>query len=479
MPQKVLKCIVELEIQAITCPGVILHDREDVYLSVCILGKYHKSKCHRPIFPILFHEKMTFEKIFGEAVDPGHVAELLELDTATFELIQLVPPVGETLATFVESTREFLYPGPRLTSSYPGTDRDVLMRRSNSFPGIAPKVEFSTSSVIKECALNKDEALSQVHHSMPVKPRSGRQTKKSSGSPTAVQQNQLSRSYERPTVSSQSRSPSPYTRRRMCELSEEARQRLAHFGLGPYKFKKDTDSPPPFVVRHVASRQQASMDDSALSFQSPFSKQSSLHHSPGSRVCEDPSLLGSYRPKTVRVIREPRETGGLARSSDLFDERFISTTASRHTPSARLLKVHSAPSSAQKCPQSPLLNRSSLKERFQTDPSTPTNWEEIHERIKKILKTHRTRQRLTFDGDSGRDETLLSKAVSCNDSLCGSGLQEEGSSGFLNNASVHLDAGEYWSNRAAQFKGKPHRAVFEESMDKIYRNMYRKASSTS
>ncbi|MGH0165828.1 UNVERIFIED_CONTAM: hypothetical protein FKN15_049902 [Acipenser sinensis] len=125
------------------------------------------------------------------------------------------------------------------------------MRRSDSFPGIAPKVEFSTSSVIKECALNKDEALSQVHHSMPVKPRSGRQTKKSSGSPTAVQQNQLSRSYERPTVSSQSRSPSPYTRRRMCELSEEARQRLAHFGLGPYKFKKDTDSPPPFVVRHV------------------------------------------------------------------------------------------------------------------------------------------------------------------------------------------------------------------------------------
>ncbi|MGH0154866.1 UNVERIFIED_CONTAM: hypothetical protein FKN15_028419 [Acipenser sinensis] len=105
---------------------------------------------------------------------------------------------GETLATFVESTREFLYPGPRLTSSYPGTDRDVLMRRSDSFPGIAPKVEFSTSSVIKECALNKDEALSQV-----------------------------------------------------------------------------------------ASRQQASMDDRALSFQSPFSKQSSLHHSPGSRDCED------------------------------------------------------------------------------------------------------------------------------------------------------------------------------------------------
>ncbi|KAK6484562.1 spermatogenesis-associated protein 6 [Huso huso] len=379
---------------------------------------------------------MTFEKIFGEAVDPGHVAELLELDTATFELIQLVPPVGETLATFVESTREFLYPGPRLTSSYPGTDRDVLMRRSDSFPGIAPKVEFSTSSVIKECALNKDEALSQV-----------------CGFSSIIYSVLLQKG-----------------RFTCCEMNTI---------INLHSSDMDTDSPPPFVVRHVASRQQASMDDSALSFQSPFSKQSSLHHSPGSRVCEDPSLLGSYRPKTVRVIREPRETGGLARSSDLFDERFISTTASRHTPSARLLKVHSAPSSAQKCPQSPLLNRSSLKERFQTDPSTPTNWEEIHERIKKILKTHRTRQRLTFDGDSGRDETLLRKAVSCNDSLCGSGLQEEGSSGFLNNASVHLDAGEYWSNRAAQFKGKPHRAVFEESMDKIYRNMYRKASSTS
>ncbi|MBN3279990.1 SPAT6 protein, partial [Polyodon spathula] len=337
-------------------------------------------------------------------------------------------------------------------------------------------------------------------------------SKKSSGSPTAAQQNQLSRSYDKPTVSSQSRSLTPYTRRRMCKLSEEARQRLAHFGLGLYKFKKDTD----VSLCRAACRLpvDSRMDDSALSFQSPSSKQNLWHHSPGSRVCEDPSLLGSYRPKTARVIREPRETGGLSRSSELFDERFISRPASRHTSSVRPLKVHSAPSLAQKCPQSPLLSRASLKERFQTDPSTPTNWEEIHERIKKILKTRRTRQRLTFVR-WGLWETVLRKAVSCNNSLCDSGLQEEGghisysykckllhsselgsthcddshketcpffssfSSGFLSNPLVHLDAGEYWSNRAAQFKEKPHRAAFEESMDKIYRNMYRKATSTS
>lgn len=56
--------------------------------------------------------------------------------------------------------------------------------------------------------------------------------------------------YEQPTIASKSRSPSPYTKRRMCELSEEARQRLAHLNLGPHEFRRDTDKPP-FVIRRV------------------------------------------------------------------------------------------------------------------------------------------------------------------------------------------------------------------------------------
>lgn len=52
------------------------------------------------------------------------------------------------------------------------------------------------------------------------------------------------------------------------------------------------------------------------------------------------------------------------------------------------------------------------------------------------------------------------------------------SSSVQQNTTVHLDNGEYWSNRAAAYKGKPHRAIFEDSLEKIYRNMYKKASGT-
>ncbi|ELW67057.1 Spermatogenesis-associated protein 6 [Tupaia chinensis] len=43
---------------------------------------------------------------------------------------------------------------------------------------------------------------------------------------------------------------------------------------------------------------------------------------------------------------------------------------------------------------------------------------------------------------------------------------------------LHLDDGEYWSNRAASYKGKSHRPIFENSMDKMYRNLYKKACSS-
>lgn len=55
-------------------------------------------------------------------------------------------------------------------------------------------------------------------------------------------------SYERPTVASQLRVLSPYTHRRMCQLSEEARQRLSHLQLGPFRFKKESEHQAPFVV---------------------------------------------------------------------------------------------------------------------------------------------------------------------------------------------------------------------------------------
>ncbi|KAG8555205.1 hypothetical protein GDO81_017614, partial [Engystomops pustulosus] len=100
-----------------------------------------------------------------------------------------------------------------------------------------------------------------------------------------------SRRYEQPTIASKSRSPSPYTNRRMCELSEDSRQRLAHLHLGPYEFKKETCSKPPFVVRHVEAN--SSLDTTALSCSSR-----SLRSEESSRLYDDTSVLDTFRPRS-------------------------------------------------------------------------------------------------------------------------------------------------------------------------------------
>lgn len=41
---------------------------------------------------------------------------------------------GEILATFEENTRDFLYPSLSLIPQTPGSDREVLMKKSALFP---------------------------------------------------------------------------------------------------------------------------------------------------------------------------------------------------------------------------------------------------------------------------------------------------------------------------------------------------------
>ncbi|NWU78220.1 SPAT6 protein, partial [Onychorhynchus coronatus] len=451
----------------ITCPGVLLKDKEELYLSVFVLGQYKKTQCVPAVFPLFFQEKMVFEKEFANTVDPGDLVKLLEFDTAVLELIQLAPPVGRILATYEENTRDFLFPDPKLTRGHRGLEREILMKRSSSFTGIAPKLRFSTISLIAESLLSSGRShiqggLDGVRRSTPNGKLHTKVLKKNTLSPEKSRHSLAAKSYEQPTIASKSRSPSPYTKRRMCELSEEARQRLAHLNLGPHEFRRETDKPP-FVVRRVEQTSPGVKLHTWCSMRESTA-------GAWAKADHDPSLLGSYRPKKAEAKSAHRED---LDSCVVGNEDKLSYRQSHSAGSIE----HSAPPAFQKHSLSSVLHRSSLRERFSSGWPSPANGDEIHKRVKNILRTHSARQRLIFDeSDSSKGDLTKTRESSHNAPLSVSELQS--SSPVQQNAPVHLDSGEYWSSRAAVYKEKPHRAIFEESLGKIYRNMYQKVAGT-
>ncbi|XP_034722313.1 spermatogenesis associated 6-like protein [Etheostoma cragini] len=171
MSRKALKVVVELKFRAVSCPGVHLPAKDDIYLSMCFMGQYHRSECLPAVFPLLFHEKMKFEKIFRHAVDPGDIAVMLECKLLHInihnKLIVFVFAVADTLASFEEDARRFLFPEPELVPSSSGVDREVLMTRAPHFPGIAPRLEFSTKTTIIECSA--DDRIN-IYHNVTMRP---------------------------------------------------------------------------------------------------------------------------------------------------------------------------------------------------------------------------------------------------------------------------------------------------------------------
>uniref|UniRef100_A0A3Q3L1E4 Spermatogenesis-associated protein 6 N-terminal domain-containing protein n=1 Tax=Mastacembelus armatus TaxID=205130 RepID=A0A3Q3L1E4_9TELE len=65
-------------VSQVSCPGVHLPAKDDLYLSMCFLGQYRQSEAIPAVFPLLFYEKMTFEKIYRHALDPGDITVMLE-----------------------------------------------------------------------------------------------------------------------------------------------------------------------------------------------------------------------------------------------------------------------------------------------------------------------------------------------------------------------------------------------------------------
>jgi len=180
----------------VSAPGVWLPCKEDVYLSVSLFNQYRNTRLITSTFPLLIHEKFRFEKTYYTALDPGHVAEMLADELVIFEMVQLSEYSDGAcrLASYSSNCRDFLYPYPTLAPSYSAHDREVLMSRTVAFPGISPKLEFTTKTTIKESYSPELDALDD-----------------------AVEQSRSrSRTRRKPTVRSRSLSP---MRRKLADVS--------------------------------------------------------------------------------------------------------------------------------------------------------------------------------------------------------------------------------------------------------------------
>ncbi|XP_061485222.1 spermatogenesis associated 6-like protein isoform X2 [Rhineura floridana] len=382
-----LKVVVELQIHAVSCPGVYLTEKSDVYLHVCILGQCKETDCLRPIFPLLFHEKMWFEKVFENATDPIAVVELLEK--------------REDIAFYEDNTRDFLFPEPKLTPTYPGVDRELLMNTHPSFPGIAPKLEFSTRTTITELPLlsrrwYRDRNKIRLRRAASASPQ------RRSISPARCRTIK-NKGCTRFTRSLESRSPSPSPSRRLQELCRESQQQTSPLSLRSAKFKAETDHRPPFVVRHV---DPSKMFEKQVPYRIPSHNVSPSRNSHKLQLKRALSF-DSWKAAcpAAKVIREPDEQY----SSDHDPSSLETREPANYSPA--FCHKASFPSPTHYRSPSPGGRWASPQHRIYSSPNS--SWEEINERVKNLLTSDEAKQRLSIGAtDFEIDDVLERRSIS-------------------------------------------------------------------
>ncbi|XP_041821595.1 spermatogenesis associated 6-like protein [Chelmon rostratus] len=378
MSRKALKVVVEINFRAVSCPGVHLPAKHDVYLSVCFMGQYRQSECLPAFFPLLFHEKMTYEKIFRHAVDPGDIAVMLEYETVRIELVQLIPPVGDTLACFEEDARRFLFPEPKLLPSFSGVDREVLMTRASHFPGIAPRLEFSTKTTIIECSA---DAEINIYPNVLIRPVIKRNRKQSSrprtSSPQRKQHQNLGRvcreRHRPPSCISRSRSLSPQRAGNT--------QRLARLSLDPAS--PGPDETQSMLASWPGASRSASPQRSAVftNSSSPLTRSSSAVR---------------YSPTGRRKSLSNGLVGGTSEDN--------SSSSETHDP----LDHHQGPD-----PSRLWQSYREQTKHSRSQSRSHREWEEVHERVRGLLTTPKAVRRLVYGATHSEiDKVLARRSIS-------------------------------------------------------------------
>ncbi|XP_046407651.1 uncharacterized protein LOC124172267 isoform X2 [Ischnura elegans] len=154
MCTKGFKVMINLDVHAVTCPGVWLCPNGKVCLKINILGFSSKTQCLPPVFPLLYHEQFSFEKLISTCRQLVDLQKHFEEQMVLMTLVQKGGPdaVDEVvLATFEIALFDLLYPSTSRRGVLAGIDVDLLMEPSCHFPGIiAPKVEISTKTTVEE-----------------------------------------------------------------------------------------------------------------------------------------------------------------------------------------------------------------------------------------------------------------------------------------------------------------------------------------
>ena len=143
-----MKVSVDLNLDAVSSPGTVLGTRGPLYIEMQIFRHLLRSEASPSIFPVLLHKRLNITHIFPYLTDPGQLANELAKQMISIKLIQEGALGDQILAHYAASARDFLFPTPQLSDTYPGVHREILMNRTQFYTGLLePKLEFRYSPI--------------------------------------------------------------------------------------------------------------------------------------------------------------------------------------------------------------------------------------------------------------------------------------------------------------------------------------------
>ncbi|XP_045157506.2 spermatogenesis-associated protein 6-like isoform X6 [Mercenaria mercenaria] len=450
MPRRALRCVVDLELDRVSAPGVWLPSREDVYVSISVFGQYRNTRNLTSIFPLILHEPFRFEKTYYTAVDPQDVAEFLEDELVVIELLQYsdYSDGAIRLASYSTSARDFLFPYPSLCPSYTSACREILLSRTIAWPGISPKLEFTTKTVIKESQSPELDALEDALEEEKL----ARRARSRSRSRSRARGRSMSRSRSR------TRTCSPDS---LCITISRSRSKSGVRKSYADESLSDTEAgnKAPFVVRHLEDSLIGRKPGApALKGQKKKKKRSSSRPSSALSGYESYDDIPRYTPRSY--IREAmRDVGVYSDDEDAEVAELTSKPGYIMPP---------RPRSA-----SPYLYRPSYSTRF-SRPLSPVL--SAADRLEIELAVERARARARARALVLTRSRSPSPIRSYTPILRGSIEDLALDTSIAKNRSwVHLDAGQYWTQRAAELTGTSHKQVFKDNMNKMYNGLLRNA----